>query len=173
MANVKENEWKYTNIPTLEDGEVKATTDKEKANMLGKSFTSTHSGNHLDDLHKKRKEEVLNVNRDRIKKKGDDNSTLDAEITMSELKIALHSTRNTATGQDQLSYVMFCKLPDKALSVILKLFNKIWREGLVPKSWKSALILPFRKPGKDQKVPGNYRPIALTSHLCKWMEKIY
>ena len=42
----------------------------------------------------------------------------------------------------------------------------------MPKSWKSALILPFNKPGKDTKNAGNYRPIALTSHLCKWMEKV-
>ena len=41
----------------------------------------------------------------------------------------------------------------------------------MPKSWKSALILPFNKPGKDAANSVNYRPIAL-SHLCKWMEKI-
>ena len=42
----------------------------------------------------------------------------------------------------------------------------------MPKRWKSALILPFSKPGKNPNNAGNYRPIALTSHLCKWMEKI-
>ena len=40
----------------------------------------------------------------------------------------------------------------------------------MPKSWKSALILPFNKPGKDTNNAGYCRPIALTSHL--WMEKI-
>jgi len=54
----------------------------------------------------------------------------------------------------------------------VQLFNKIWKEGKMSKSWKSALILPFNKPGKDPNNVGNYRPIALTSHLCKWMEKI-
>lgn len=42
----------------------------------------------------------------------------------------------------------------------------------MPKSWKSALILPFNKPGEDPHSAGNHRPIALTSHLCEWMEKI-
>ena len=37
---------------------------------------------------------------------------------------------------------------------------------------ENALILPFNKPGTDANNAGNYRPIALTSHLCKWMEKI-
>ena len=42
----------------------------------------------------------------------------------------------------------------------------------MPKNWKTAVILPFNKPGKDPSNAGNYRPIALTSHMCKWMEKI-
>ena len=42
----------------------------------------------------------------------------------------------------------------------------------MPKKFKTALILPFNKPGKDANSAGNYRPITLTSHLCKWMEKI-
>lgn len=29
-----------------------------------------------------------------------------------------------------------------------------------------------KKPGKDDSKPGNYRPIALTSHICKIMERI-
>ncbi len=66
---------------------------------------------------------------------------------------------------------MFQNLPEKILEV-LYLFNKIWKEGKMPKSWKSALLLPFKKSGKDPNNAGNYRPIALTSHLCKWMEKI-
>ncbi len=35
-----------------------------------------------------------------------------------------------------------------------------------------SVILPFNKPGKDPTNPGNYRPIAQTSHLSKWMERI-
>ena len=34
------------------------------------------------------------------------------------------------------------------------------------------MILPFNKPGKDPASTGSYRPIALTSHLGKWMETI-
>ena len=80
--------------------------------------------------------------------------------------------RDAKLCYDQLCYVMFRNLPEETLKVILMLFNKIWREGIMPSSWKSALILPFVKPGKDPANAGNYRPIALTSHLCKWIEKI-
>uniref|UniRef100_A0A3Q3BK07 ribonuclease H n=1 Tax=Kryptolebias marmoratus TaxID=37003 RepID=A0A3Q3BK07_KRYMA len=67
---------------------------------------------------------------------------------------------------------MFRQIPEVTLKLILQLFNKIWNEGLIPNSWKRAIILPFNKPGKDPTSPNNYRPIALTSHLSKWMEKI-
>lgn len=39
------------------------------------------------------------------------------------------------------------------------------------KSWKEAIVTSMRKPGKDHSIPANYRPIALTSHECKIMEK--
>ena len=43
--------------------------------------------------------------------------------------------------------------------------------GKLPKSCKEAVIIPIGKPGKDLTNPGNYRPIALTSNVCKVMEK--
>ena len=35
-----------------------------------------------------------------------------------------------------------------------------------------ATVIPIPKPGKDHSDPGNYRPIALTSCLCKTMERM-
>ena len=37
---------------------------------------------------------------------------------------------------------------------------------------KCSGTFTFDKPGKDPANAGNHRPVALTSHLCKWMEKI-
>ena len=33
-------------------------------------------------------------------------------------------------------------------------------------------MIPIPKPGKDSKNPSNYRPISLTSCLCKTMERM-
>ena len=63
-------------------------------------------------------------------------------------------------------------LPDTSLSVLLKTFNDIWETGNVPKSWKEATIIPMPKPGKDNTNPNNYRPIALTSCICKTLERM-
>ena len=42
----------FTKISVLEDGEILAITDKEKADLFGKAFASVYSGDHLDDKHK-------------------------------------------------------------------------------------------------------------------------
>ncbi|KAK7891307.1 hypothetical protein WMY93_023270 [Mugilogobius chulae] len=50
--------------------------------------------------------------------------------------------------------------------------TKVWIQGELPCAWKEAVIVPIRKPGKDPSKPANYRPIALTSNLCKLMERM-
>ncbi len=60
----------------------------------------------------------------------------------------------------------------RILKVVLDLYNKIWVEGRMPRSWKHAIIIPIAKPGKYASIAGNYRPIALTSNLCKLIEKV-
>ena len=54
----------------------------------------------------------------------------------------------------------------------MRLFNRIWDSGQLPAVWKQAIIVPILKPGKNPSDPSSYRPIALTSHLGKIMERI-
>ena len=41
-----------------------------------------------------------------------------------------------------------------------------------PEDWTLATIIPIPKPGKDPAEPNKYRPIALTSCLCKTLERM-
>ena len=91
---------------------------------------------------------------------------------MFELKEALNKSRDTATGLDNIHYQFLKHLPESGLKVLLKVFNQVWESGVFPPSWREALIIPIPKPGKDSKNPNNYRPIALTSCLCKTMERM-
>jgi hypothetical protein len=36
----------------------------------------------------------------------------------------------------------------------------------------NANVIPIPKPGKDHSEPSNYRPIALSSCVCKTMERM-
>ncbi|GFT70847.1 hypothetical protein TNCV_4163321 [Trichonephila clavipes] len=40
----------------------------------------------------------------------------------------------------------------------------------LPKIWKLSTVIPILKPNKDASECKNYRPISLTSTLCKLME---
>ena len=48
----------------------------------------------------------------------------------------------------------------------------MWETGKFPESWELATIIPIPKPGKDHTEPTNYRSIALTSCLCKTLERM-
>ena len=51
------------------------------------------------------------------------------------------------------------------------IFNKSIAESDLPESWKEAHVKPIFKKGRRTD-PGNYRPISLTSVICKVMESI-
>ena len=67
---------------------------------------------------------------------------------------------------------MLKHLPDTSLETLLNIFNYIWTTDKFPDGWQYATIIPIPKPGKDPAEPNNYRPIALTSCLCKTLERM-
>ena len=75
-------------------------------------------------------------------------------------------------GPDEIHYQMLKHLPDTSLETILNIFYYIWTTGKFPDDWQYATIIPISKPGKDPAEPNNYRPIALTSCLCKPLERM-
>ena len=51
------------------------------------------------------------------------------------------------------------------------MFNRSLQEGIVPLAWKEANIVPLFKKGSRNKSV-NYRPVSLTSVICKLLETI-
>ena len=54
----------------------------------------------------------------------------------------------------------------------MRVYNQIWDDGDFPPSWREATVIPIPKSGKDTSIPSNYRPIALTSCICKTFERM-
>ena len=48
-------------------------------------------------------------------------------------------------------------------------FNKSINDGSIPSKWKVAEVRPIFKKG-NKTTPGNYRPVSLTSIVCKVFE---
>jgi len=90
---------------------------------------------------------------------------------LDELTDAISKSCDTAVGPDYVYYQMLKHLPDDALLTLLNILN-IWASGKLPTSWCTSTAIPVPKPGKDTSDPSNYRPIALTSCICKVMERM-
>ncbi|GBM28382.1 putative RNA-directed DNA polymerase from transposon X-element, partial [Araneus ventricosus] len=91
---------------------------------------------------------------------------------MFELETALSRAHDTSPGPDGITYNMLRHLNTTSLSHLLILFNRIWTEQKYPSQWHEATVIPILKPGKDPSNPLHYRPIALTSCLCKTLERM-
>ena len=60
------------------------------------------------------------------------------------------------------------ELVDNMSRPLALLFNKSLEEGDIPKDWKQANVSPVYKKGAKNRAE-NYRPISLTSIVCKIM----
>jgi len=92
-------------------------------------------------------------------------------FTKSELVDALHKAHDSATWLDNIHYQMLKHLPDSASSV-RQIFNDLWNSGNFPKSWCEATVIPLPKPSKELMESTSYRPITLTSCLCKTFDRM-
>jgi ribonuclease HI len=67
---------------------------------------------------------------------------------------------------------MLKNLGAASLNSLLMFFNYIWTAHEFPSAWREATVVPVLKQEKDGTDPLHYRPIALTSCVCKLMERI-
>ena len=63
-------------------------------------------------------------------------------------------------------------LGSRARQTLLNLIKASWWTGVVLREWRRATIVPIPKAGKDLKKIPSYRPIALTSHIAKLIERV-
>jgi hypothetical protein len=53
-------------------------------------------------------------------------------------------------GLDELAPQFLKNLVEVSRSFMLDTFNKSWREGVCPQSWRDVIIVPILKPGEPQ-----------------------
>ncbi len=94
------------------------------------------------------------------------------DLTMQELVQALGACSGTSPGPDEIRYEMIKHLDHGSMIKMLQVFNEIWKGQTFPNSWHFAHIIPIPKGGGEPRSTSSYRPIALTSCLCKVMERI-
>ena len=82
-----------------------------------------------------------------------------------------NSKRTLSSGPDDIPSIFWAKLAATLALPISIIFSASYHFAILPDEWKSARIMPLFKKG-DPSIVGSYRPISLTSTLCKVMETI-
>ena len=78
---------------------------------------------------------------------------------------------NKSPGVDGIPPKLLKEIVEQISTPLAKLFNLSLEEGIVPSEWKEANITPLFKKGSRKK-PENYRPVSLTSVVCKLLETL-
>ena len=82
------------------------------------------------------------------------------------LKLLTDLNPHKAAGPDQLKLIVLQRLQDEIAPVLQVIYQKSLDTGRMPNDWNTAYVCPLFKKG-DTSTASNYRPISLTSILCK------
>jgi hypothetical protein len=131
--------------------------DSAKANLLASQFASVY----------------ITVDRAPPRPNSDVNGGLqDIPIERNVVKnLLLQLNPTSAPGPDNIHPKFVKEMADFLTEPLCQIFRLSLDSGRLPKEWKIGVIKPIFKGG-DPANPQNYRPICLTSVICKVMEKL-
>ena len=147
--------------PLLENPNDKSSIkvdDKDIANILQQQFVSTYTDEPDGDLPEFETRTMKTI------------STVEVSSDKVRRKI-LQLDDNKACGPDDINPRLLKEIVDYITIPLTTIINKSIKDSCLPLDWKNAHISPIYKKGpKDLAV--NYRPVSLTSIVCKIMESI-
>ena len=97
-----------------------------------------------------------------------------SEINITENKVRTAVSKlsfNASAGPDGVPASVIKNGGEFVISALTDIFQQSLDEEVVPQSMKEAFVPPIWK-GSDRTSPANYRPISLTTHYSKLLERI-
>ena len=96
----------------------------------------------------------------------------DIEISEAKVKKLLQKFKlNKSQGPDEIHNEVLYEIKQEIVKPLADLFRGSLDSGVLPKEWKVANLTTIFKKGKKID-PNNYRPVSLTSNVCKMMETL-
>ena len=160
-AYVKSRTKTNSKIPMLRkpDGS-DAVTANDKAETLNKFFSDNFTKERIDNV----------PITSEITYSGDHLNTFVITNEMVANKIS-NLSQNKSPGPDGWHPIFLKNVTDLISSPLATLFQKSLDEGILPNQWLESYITAIHKKG-NKSLAENYRPISITSILCKLMESI-
>ncbi len=90
-----------------------------------------------------------------------------------DLNKAIKSLKTrSAAGEDNVNNKMLQNTTVEFKLLILKLINQTVKQSKLPQKWKESIITMIPKKQSNSSDTKDYRPISLTSCLCKLAERL-
>ena len=134
-------------------------SDADKAELLNEFFSSVYTEEDINNIPRCETPENPPIMND---------INITPETVLKKLK---KLDPKKAPGPDNIATVLLKEAASEMSVILCALFKKSIAEGTVPNVWKTANVTPIFKSG-DKTLPQNYRPISLTSQVCKILESI-
>ncbi len=162
--------WRYVNsklktkikVPDLKTDQHNTTTsEQEKANLLNNFFKSVFSKADIPEVTDRDVEwQFLGL------------PLTDIQFTEEKVRNLLSDLNTSkAAGPDDIHPRILKELSNEIAYPIFLIFQSSFSCSHVPEVWKLANVSPIHKKGAKNKKE-NYRPISLTSIVCRIMEKL-
>ena len=172
ISNCKNNPktfWSYVKKKTRKPGDVSILEDNDgqlisndhcKAKLLNNYFSSVFVNEEDDNFFEENTNPSLNQSI----------NTIDLNEAII-LKAIDKLNVSKAPGPDGIHARIIKECKDSFSILFNIIFKKSLNEGTLPKQWKQANVKALFKKGKRTKC-SNYRPVSLTSIVCKLFESI-
>ena len=132
--------------------------DKEMTNVIGGYFKEVFSEETTGEMPAMNNQCVNQIG--------------EVRICRSELQKILEKLNvNKSCGPDNLHPHLLQKTARTISEPLRIIFDKSLNDGECPNDWRTANVTPIHKKG-DRTDPSNYRPVSLTSQVCKVLETL-
>jgi len=150
---------KYSPISCLEHNNTFIFDDQAKCNLFSSVFANSFSNLPRFDPPKLSPCNFINALEDI------EFSLLDIDNILKNLP------NNNCCSEDGISYTLLKNCHSSITPFLSDIFRLSLDSGILPHSWKVSHITPVFKKG-DKTIAANYRPISITSAICRVLERI-